>query len=163
MLTATKLREVLSYDPMTGVFNWLVKNNRRAVGDVAGTTNHDGYHHITIDRRIYAAHRLAWFYTHGVWPTNLIDHDDGNKNNNQLSNLREATGTQNKFNMGMYVNNQTGFKGVSMSKNKNKFVANIRLNGKATYLGVYATAELASKAYHEAAKQHHGVFYKSTP
>ena len=160
MLTVEKLKEVLSYEPTTGEFIWLVKSRSKEVGSTAGTLDHSGYIHITINRRIYQAHRLAWLHTHGTWPVEHIDHDDGVKSNNRLKNLREATRSQNQFNTGLSVVNTSGFKGVSWDKNRDKFSAKIRLNGKKIFLGYHATAELASAAYNKAAKDNHGVFYK---
>jgi HNH endonuclease/AP2 domain len=163
MLTAAKLREVLSYDPLTGEFLWLIKSNTRDIGSIAGSFDSKGYRQIKIDQRVYKAHRLAWLYIHGVWPMKRLDHFDGVKNNNCLSNLREATPTQNLFNTGLCSSNQTGFKGVSFHKRSGKFIAAARIHGKKTHLGLYATAELASEAYQATAKEHHGTFHKGIP
>lgn len=160
MLTAEKLKEVLSYDPMTGEFIWLVKSNSRAIGSIAGSFDSKGYCQIKIGQRVYKAHRLVWLYVHGVWPSKGLDHFDGVKNNNRLSNLREATQVQNLHNVGLTSANTTGFKGVSFHKRSGKFIAAARIHGKKTHLGLHATAELASEAYQAAAKEHHGTFYK---
>lgn len=163
MLTAEKLREVLSYNPMTGEFLWLIKSNSRAIGSIAGTLDAKGYCCIKINQCVYKAHRLAWLYVYGVWPTKRLDHFDGVKNNNRLTNLREATPTQNLFNTGLCSSNTSGFKGVSFYKRVGMFVASARINGKKKHLGFHATAELASEAYQAAAKEHHGTFYRGIP
>lgn len=160
MLTAKRLREVLSYDPITGEFRWLISSNHIAVGSTAGTIESQGYCQIKVDQRIYKAHRLAWLYMHGVWPTNQIDHEDGVKANNIFTNLRQATNTENMLNLPKRATNKTGFKGVSVHKTSGKFVAQAQINGKRKHLGLYATAELASEAYQASAKANHGIFYK---
>ncbi len=95
--------------------------------------------------------------THGIWPKNLIDHEDHNCKNNRLLNLREATHQQNQFNKRMP--NKTGFKGVVRSgSTKNPYMSLIRINGKQTYLGSFETPEAAHAAYCAAAQEHHGEF-----
>jgi hypothetical protein len=95
-LTAEYLRQLLSYDPDTGLFRWRVQLGFRGkVGAVAGTTHSKGYRQIRIDGRIYRAHRLAWLYIHGEWPSGGLDHIDGNPANNAIANLRPATQQQN--------------------------------------------------------------------
>lgn len=160
MLTVEKLKEILSYDPTTGEFLWLVESKSRAIGSIAGTLDAKGYCCIKINQRVYKAHRLAWLYIHGTWPTKLLDHSDGVKNNNRIGNLREATPRENLFNVGLYSSNSTGYKGVSFHKRSGKFIAAARIHGKKTHLGLHTTAELAFKAYQTAVKEHHGIFFK---
>ena len=90
-LTAERVRYLLSYDADTGVFVWRVGRGGTRAWSVAGTLHPNGYVYIKIDGRLYLAHRLAWLYTHGAWPADQLDHRDGNKSNNCISNLREAT------------------------------------------------------------------------
>src|SRR5258707_393996 len=94
------LRKYLSYDAGTGEFRWLRTDRAhcRTVGKIAGCVGNDGYLFITVCRKFYTAHRLAWFYIHGKWPTEQIDHIDGDRLNNAISNLREATNLQNQRN-----------------------------------------------------------------
>jgi hypothetical protein len=73
MLTVTRLREVLHYDPITGIFTWLVSLSNH-VGKVAGSLDGTGRVRIRVDGREYGAHRLAWLYMTGNWPVNEIDH-----------------------------------------------------------------------------------------
>lgn len=119
----------------------------------------DGEHiKISIDNRGYYAHRLAWFYVYGVWPTDQLDHIDCNGKNNSIRNLREASNSQNLANRSKTVKNTTGFKGVTIhcgrKPGKIKYMA--RLERK--YLGLFDTAELAHEAYLAAAKLHYGEF-----
>ena len=163
MLTLQRLQELLRYEPMTGNFYWLTKRPGTKIGSVAGGLTTKGYVVIRIDNHGYKAHRLAWMYIHGTWPAEHIDHIDGDRSNNRLTNLREATETQNKYNMGLSPLNTSGRKGVKPTKNKSRYVASIRINGKLVHLGVYDTLELASEAYEKAAKNLHGVYYRVMP
>lgn len=99
-LTAARLRELLSYDPETGIFRWSQERRRRVMaGDIAGTTSHRrGYRIICLDYRKYLAHRLAWLYVYGEWPQGEIDHINGYTDNNSIGNLRLASRQQNNWN-----------------------------------------------------------------
>ena len=158
-LIAERLGELLSYEPETGVFRWRVSRGPAVAGSVAGSLTTYGYIKIKVDGRFYRAHRLAWIYVHGVWPSKDLDHKDENKANNRLKNLREASSSQNGFNVGIRTHNTTGFKGVCHHSG-GKFQASAKLNGKRTHLGLFITAELASEAYQAFAKANHGDFYK---
>lgn len=159
MLTAGRLKELLSYDPETGEFRWLVSSGRVFKGSVAGCLS-KGYIQIRVDNQAYRAHRLAWLYVHGVWPTKEIDHIDSARPNNRIANLREATRTENLRNIGLQSHSTTGYKGVS--KAANKYLACATLNSKKIHLGHFPTAELASEAYQTFAKANHGEFYRTT-
>jgi hypothetical protein len=66
-LTAARLRELLHYDPETGVWKWQVVTSRRVhIGAIAGYQNNKGRHTIRVDGRRYAAHHLAFLYMTGV-------------------------------------------------------------------------------------------------
>ncbi len=101
MLTAERLRELLTYDPETGHFRWVFTKGCRAGGQIAGTVRRDGYLCIAVDGRKHKAHRLAWFYMHGRWPHPEIDHINRSKLDNRLCNLREATRVENNANRGV--------------------------------------------------------------
>jgi hypothetical protein len=94
-------------------------------------------------------------------PKNLpiADHIDKIKSNNHVSNLRWCSYPQNAQNVNIRKDSTTGFKGVSMYKPTNQYRASIRINGKNTSLGYYATAEQASEVYEATAKELHGDFY----
>ena len=90
-LTAARLRELLQYDPETGVFTRLVKtSNGIKVGDVAGTADARGYILIRVDGWLHLAHRLAWLHMTCEWPKGMIDHINGVRDDNRWSNLRRA-------------------------------------------------------------------------
>jgi hypothetical protein len=127
----------------------------------AGTVNSKGYLMVSIHGRDMLAHRVIWLMTTGEWPDRDIDHEDGDGLNNQLSNLRLATESQNLANSKKRSDNSTGWKGVSFNKGFGRYIAQIGANGKKYYLGHFATAEDAHAAYVEAAKKYHGEFARA--
>ncbi len=156
-LTAQRLRELLHYDPETGVFTWSVRtSNRIKVGDVAGTGSGQGRWQILVDGHLFLAHRLAWFYVYGHWPTHGIDHRDGNPLNNRIENLRDVLPSVNSQNLHRpHRDNQTGLLGVLRENRRNKWLAQITVNGKRIYLGYFDSAEKASAAYLRAKEIYH--------
>lgn len=154
-LTAERLRELLHYEPETGIFTWLVSNGKRAkVGAIAGTTTSDGYVAIGIGRAQYQAHRLAWLYMTGEWPPHMIDHENTIRTANWWKNLRLATNAQNMQNLRKALpNNKCGMLGVS--QRNTTFSAQIKVGGKKHYLGSFDTPELAHAAYLEAKARMH--------
>lgn len=163
IITAERLREVLSYDPESGLFTWKVYRGGGSplVGKAAGSLTKKGYINISIDRRAYRAHRLAWLYVYGEWPTCQIDHEDTVKHHNWIGNLRSATQSQNIANGRRRRNNTSGFKGVIFYRRHQKWVARICKDRKNTYLGLFHTPEEAHAAYVEAAKRLHGEFARA--
>lgn len=160
MLTQTELKLHLHYNHETGIFTRLVSTAiRTKTGSVAGCKTKIGYLAIQINCKSYRSHRLAWLYVHGEFPINDIDHINGIKDDNRISNLRDATDSQNHFNVESNKNNKSGFKGVSFYKVTNKWVAQASLSGKKHNLGYFTTPELASEAYQAFATKHHGEFY----
>jgi hypothetical protein len=148
MLTQQRLKELFAYDPDTGILTRLVSTNRMAkAGTDAGTSDGAGYLRISIDRRRYRAHRLAWLYVHGEFPSAEIDHINRVRSDNRLLNLRAATKSENQQNTTTKVNNISGVKGVHWSKCAKKWQAEICVDGRSTYLGVYANLEAATAAY----------------
>jgi hypothetical protein len=158
-ITAERLRELLHYDPETGVFTWLKRAARRVrVGDVAGCVAQSGYRLLKADGRLYRSHRLAWLWMTGEWPPCEIDHINGDKPDNRWANLRLATRSQNQANQGRTVTNTSGYKGVSWNAKSRKWRAQIRVNGRDSDLGYFASAADAHEAYVVAAKHHFGSF-----
>lgn len=159
MLTQQRLREVLSYDPETGAFVWLVQPNGRVqVGQAAGNLNPYGYVQIKIDRVLYRAHRLAWLYMNGEWPRQeQIDHINGVRNDNRWKNLREVSRSFNLQNRRTPNRRNASAKmlGVSQRCAGGGFQARIRYNGKEQRLGTFDTAELAHQAYLKAKRTLH--------
>ena len=159
MLTQAELQSQLHYNHETGIFTRLiVHSNRLKVGDIAGSKQRTGYLLIGINKKRYLSHRLAWLYVHGEFPLKDTDHINGVRDDNRIVNLREATRSENNFNVGVRKNNTSGFKGVCFNKEMNKWRANAGLNGKKLHLGLFSTPELASQAYQAFAKVVHGDF-----
>ena len=154
-LTAERLRELLHYDPETGVFTWREsRHNHVRVGTIAGHNNH-GYLRIHIGDKSYGAHRLAWLHVYGKWPSDQIDHIDGKPLNNRIINLREAIHAQNVQNQYRpHTNGQSGLLGVTHSFGKWK--AQINVSGKKIYLGTFESKETAHAAYLAAKRSFHG-------
>jgi hypothetical protein len=158
LLTAERLRRLLSYDPETGVFTWRSPGTGRRVSGIAGCLGGTGYWHINLDNRIYPAQRLAWLYQTGEWPAADIDHINRDRADNRWCNLRAATKSQNSSNRCADFNNTAGFKGVTWYKARRKWQAMITVNGKHIYLGVFDTPHQAYANYCLAARKHHGDF-----
>lgn len=147
-ITPERVRELLFYDPETGIFRWRVSRSHLKAGVVAGSPDKRGYIRIGIDRAPIFAHRAAWAYMHGHWPS-LIDHIDGNIQNNVFSNLRIATYQQNSRN-----HCGKGYYRVPSGK----FQAYIYVDYKQIPLGIHPTEEQARAAYLAASKIHFGEF-----
>lgn len=150
-LTQDELKSLLMYDPATGVFIWRVTRSPKVVkGSVAGSVNNEGYHHIKFNNVNYKAHRLAWLYMYGVWPSDGIDHINRVRNDNRIENLRLATKTQNGQNRSISKANTSGVTGVTWYKKSQRWRAQIRVDMQHIYLGTYDTIEDAANARHRA-------------
>lgn len=158
MITRNEIAEFISYDPETGLFTNIKK--RKGTRSVCGWSRSDGYVIITINYKRYLAHRLAWLFMYGEWPSSDIDHINGNPNDNRICNLREATHAQNLKNQKLRSNNTSGYKGVYFSKKNRNWVARIKVNYQYKHIGVYTDPETAHFAYIEKAKEVFGEFYR---
>lgn len=160
-LTIDRLKELLHYDPETGLFTWLVErlcgkgNLTVKPGDVAGCLSPQGYILLRIEGRNYLANRLAWFYMNGEWPKFEIDHDDRDSTNNKWKNLRDVTHLVNMQNQPP-VRKDGNLVGVAFNKRRGKWMAYINAGKKRTYLGAdFATKEDACKARMQAKSVFH--------
>ena len=154
-MTQSRLKELLHYDPETGVFVWKVAHPRVRAGGRAGSISSRGYVRIRISGKDYWAHRLAWLYIHGDFPKNEVDHKDGDKTNNRIDNLRDCTHAQNHQNRVSMPGSSSKYPGVSWYKNSKKWRAKIVLHGKDKYLGLYESEVDAYKAYCKAKYELH--------
>ena len=169
------LRQLLRYEPETGKLFWLQRGpqwftrdgcapeavaaqwNARYAGQEAFTASlSSGYRTGSIFDCMYRAHRVIWAMTSGKWPLHMIDHINGDRSDNRLTNLREATNAENMQNRGPTRKNATGFKGVI--RRGRKFSARIKVDGRTTYLGFHDTAEQAASAYARASADLHSEF-----
>jgi hypothetical protein len=161
-LTASRLREVLNYDPDTGVFTRLVASGSRGIaGNPAGWRNTHGHTRISVDGRDYYAHRLAWLWMTREWPPEQIDHINGDPTDNRWKNLRPATPSQNLGNSRHRRNNTSGFKGVYWHRPTGEWRARIMINRRNIHLGLFDTPEAAHAAYLTAAQKHFGEFARA--
>jgi hypothetical protein len=166
-ITQNYLKNVLIYNPETGVFTWKNRDswpnfmNSRLAGKEAGCINTSGYTVIRLHENLYLAHRLAWLYMTGSWPEKEIDHKNSVKSDNRFKNLRNATHAQNKYNCGLSSRNKSGFKGVSWSKVMEKWHSQIVIKGQYFSLGYFTEPEEAHRAYMNKSKQHHGEYSRA--
>lgn len=160
LITADELRQIVHYDPDTGIFTWIRPRPKIRVGQTAGYLHHIGYINIEINERIYMAHRLAWLHYYGEWPRHQIDHRDGDKTNNKIENLRDATDVENRLNRKVRADNISKRKGVTKTVRNGvtKYIVRVGLNGERRYLGFFTDLDEAHRAYCEAAKRLHGEF-----
>jgi hypothetical protein len=151
-LTAERLRELLDYDPETGRFS---KNGAQR-GFLVPPKN---YVRVHLDGRQRLAHRLAWLYVYGEWPSGQVDHLNGDKTDNRIANLRCVSAAQNMQNIrsAKSYNKTGGLLGVCRPSGESKYVAQISVGGVNRYIGRYDTAEEAHAAYlAEKRKLHEG-------
>lgn len=162
MLTAERARELLRYNRRTGVLTWRVdvfcgryyKQFAARKGQRAGNGTREGRIKISIDGGRYNAHRVIWLLVTGKWPPSEIDHRDQDPSNNAWRNLRLAHHSMNMQNeRRARRNNKAGVLGVSARKNR--FIAQITINGHNTYLGCFRTAREAHAVYVKAKRIHH--------
>lgn len=137
-LTQERLKELLHYDPDTGVFTWLnIKSCKIKSGAVAGgVCRSSGYRRIGIDGKQYKAARLAFLYINGYLPENLVDHKDRDRLNDKWDNLREASYSCNRVNR-TPPKNKSNITGVRWDKKLCKWVSYITKNGKKTHIGCF--------------------------
>jgi len=145
-LTQQRLLDLFVYNQETGKFIRKINKKGRHAGSEAGCKETQGYIRIQVDGAAYRAHRLAWLYLYGFMPK-IIDHINGDRSDNRIENLREANQRINNQNRRPETNNQSGYIGVS--KSRNKWRATITDKKKSIHIGVFETKELAYQAYLE--------------
>lgn len=159
LITQERLKELLSYDPITGTFKRLKQVKYKINLDKIVGSNCNGYLIVNLDGKFYRLHRLVWLYMYGKFPENQIDHIDGDRCNNKLQNLREATNSENARNKSKYKKNKSGYKGVYWIEESEKWRASIILDNKKTkHIGLYENLEDAVEAHTLKALELHGEF-----
>ena len=154
-LTIERLREVLDYCPGTGLFTWKVNRGPVKAGDLAGSADTHGYRHITVNGKIFLAHRLSFFYVYERWPDGDIDHKNGIKTDNRILNLREATVSKNMQNRKINKNASSPCKGVCWLNRSRRWVAQIQISSVKIHLGQFIRLEDAIAARKAAEITHH--------
>jgi hypothetical protein len=144
MITHQELLNVLSYSPETGVFTWRKSTStRKIVGSVVGSVHRMGYLETSVLNHRFLLHRLAWFYVYGEMPKGVIDHINGDKQDNRIANLRDVCQVVNGLNRtSLNKNNRSGVRGVVFHKKSNKYMAKVQEK----YLGIYADIKDAKNA-----------------
>ncbi len=154
-----RVKELFDYDREQGKLYWKVARSRRIkVGQEAGSIKSNGYRYVQIDGKDYRAHRLIFLIEHEHLPK-VIDHKDGDKLNNHISNLREASQSENMRNKSKQSNNTSGIVGVSWHKSLNKWKAQCcDRNGAKTHLGYFTNIHHAGEVVRKFRIQEHGAF-----
>lgn len=157
-----EIKKILNYDLITGEFTWAIKRKGCKKGNTAGALNKTiGYRYLCINYKKYLAHRVAWAYVHGEFPKNEIDHIDGNKQNNAISNLREATRVENTWNTKISKRNTSGFKNVSLHKKTGLWRATLNCKNANVINKYFKTKEDAVIFLQKEREKHHGNFSRS--
>lgn len=146
-ITQDRLREMLHYNPETGVFTNKVRRANRHAGEAAGCVNAIGYVKIALDGKQYLGHRLAWLYVYGEMPEQ-IDHINCDRADNRIANLRPSDQSTNKQNLRKaHSDSTTKVLGAHSYGARNRYRARICVNGKTRHLGCFSTLEEANAAY----------------
>jgi len=145
-LTQSRLKELMDYDPLTGVFTCKVARGNRKIGSIAGCTDVAGYTSFTIDGGYYRAARLAFMWMKGYFPEHDVDHIDRVKNNDRWSNLRHVSRKCNSRNCSISKGNTSGITGVYFNANANRWISQISVDMKTIYLGCFKTKREAAQS-----------------
>ena len=129
-------------------------------GTIAGSIKHDKYRRIGLNKKSYLAHRLIFMMHYGYMPE-IVDHIDGNRLNNRIENLREATKSQNSHNQKLSKKNTSGYKNVTWNERKEKWLVNVRVHSMDFHIGYFDDIELADLAAQEARDKYHKEFARS--
>lgn len=150
------LSGLFDYDPATGIVTRKVKRSNRAAGEVVGTKDGKGYLHVSVQKKFIRLHTLGWFLYFGTIES--IDHRNNVRTDNRIDNLRPANQQQNSGNIGLPRHNSSGYKGVSRNGRSGKWHAQLKMNGKQTYLGRDDSPHVAALLYNAHAVEHFGTF-----
>ncbi len=157
-LNPERLREVYSYDSNTGIFTRKEKPFRKKCGGLT----HNGYLKLSVDATRFRAHRLAWLYHYGAWPNGWLDHKNGDRLDNRITNLRVADKSLNGVNRGKSKASTSGFKGVTFDKKSGCWRAQIGFRGKNIFVGDFSSPKQAHKAYEKKGMQLFGEFFRAS-
>lgn len=138
-ITQERLKELLVYNPETGIFtNRITRSHNAKKGDIAGyIDNSNGYEYICVDNVKYRSNRLAWLYIEGYFPENDVDHKNRIKTDNRWKNLRHLSRSCNSKNICASKRNKSGVVGVCWIKRIKSWQVQIAVDGKTTHFGYY--------------------------
>lgn len=159
VISLEELKKVLRYDPLTGLFRWIVKRNGVIEGKPAGVLGK--YVRIKINGKSYSASCMAWLWMTGEWPEHEVDHRDLNKHNNRWDNLRAATRSQNTTNIPHRKTSSSRYKGVCWNAYSGKWEVRVTINGKQKFKGRFLHEEEAAAVYAIEAKKAYGEFART--
>lgn len=171
-ITPEILRELIDYRPVTGKFYWRERgleffkderskkiwNTKYSGKETFTTDDSDGYKMSSVLGIKVKAHRVAWAIYYGEWPGNFIDHINLLPGDNRISNLRLATNSQNMMNGSLRSDNKSGYKGVYWCKEKGKWAAEGKIDGRKKFLGRFDCPKAAYLAYCAHAEEHYKAF-----
>ena len=145
-LTQDRFKELLDYNPETGVFTRKVSRGGCKAGEIAGSVTGRYYRCISIDNKQYRASRVAFLFMEGYFPEYDMDHINRIRDDNRWKNLRHVSRQCNARNSGIQSNNTSGITGVCWNKQYNKWRAGIKISGKLKSLGCFKDFKDAVKA-----------------
>ena len=163
MMDHALIKSVLLYAPAKGVFYWITPpfGHAELLGEEAGSVTPGitgkAYHNIQIGGVKYKRSRLAFLYMEGRWPSNQIDHINGDSLDDRWFNLRDVTATQNAWNHKKRAKRSDLPMGVRINKS-GRFAARIGVNGAHIQIGTFDTAVEAAAAYRNAREKYYGEF-----
>lgn len=163
LIPASELTRIFEYRS-DGTLVWRHRDDmpiqwrNRYVGRTAGTRTHQKYIQVSICNRVYKAHRVIWAWHTGEWPTDEIDHINGDPSDNRIENLRPASRTENAINRGVQSNNTSGATGVSWCRKRKMWRSFIGVDGAFIHIGYFQDKNDARDAYSEASARYHGSY-----
>lgn len=147
MLTRNDILYYWTYDRSLGVLIWKNSpgfNKNFLVGQIAGRINPKGYREVRLKYKLYSVYKIIWFIETGLW-SKMIDHKNGNRDDNSFKNLRSVDSRQN--NQNRKVHREGKLVGTTYEKNKELWRSRILSNGKSKHLGRFKTEREAHSAY----------------
>lgn len=155
------LHKRLRYEPETGKLFWrdceeMSKQWRKRHDGKEAFISHNGCGYLRgqLNGKYFFAHRVIFALNHGQWPADQIDHINGIRTDNRISNLRVVNNSENARNQSMKKSNTSGVCGVCWDKSKKKWQARIVVDGRFKHLGYFTTIETAAASREEASRQH---------
>lgn len=132
-----RLRELFLYDPESGKLTWRERDRKLSGVEAGGIDPGHGYRRVHFDGGLHLAHRIAIAMTSGAWPSDQVDHLNGVRDDNRFCNLEVVSRAENLKNKARYKNNKSGVVGVHWHKQHQKWCAEISVDGKKRFIGLF--------------------------